>query len=160
MYTVFRPTGAMDFTPLCRIKCRKLSSFNWHIITASVSPVQGNMKQHKLTHKIWDMLSRLFETSKPPPPPVHSSNNDEGSNTEVHTSSLESSLKPDLGMEWSPPEGEAVLPIPKRQPGIIEMWFIFCNFCNYSLFFCLWTTAASGLKFGGRLSASLIKLMG
>jgi hypothetical protein len=52
-----------------------------------------------LTHKIWDMPSHLFEARKPPPPPVHSSNN-EGRNTEeVHTSSLELPLKPDLGMK-------------------------------------------------------------
>jgi hypothetical protein len=88
--------------------------------------VQGNMKQHMLTHKIRDMPSHLFETSKPPPPPVNTSNNDEGSNTEeVRTSSsLESPLKPDLGVKRSPPEGEAVLPIPKRQPGMMQMWFI------------------------------------
>lgn len=73
------------------------------------------------------MPSHLFETSKPPPPPVHASNNDEGSNTEeVRTSSsLESPLKPDLGMKRSPPEGEAVLPIPKRQPGICKCG-LFC----------------------------------
>jgi hypothetical protein len=84
------------------------------------------MKQHMLTHKIRDMPSHLFETSKPPPLPVNTSNNDEGSNTEeVRTlSSLESPLKPDLGVKRSPPEGEAVLPIPKRQPGMMQMCFI------------------------------------
>jgi hypothetical protein len=91
------------------------------IITADLFPPQGNMKQHMLTHKIRDMPSHLFETSKPPPPPpVNTTNNDEASNTEdVRTSSLESPLKSDLGMKRSPPEGEAVLPIPKRQPGML-----------------------------------------
>jgi hypothetical protein len=79
------------------------------------------MKQHMLTHKIRDMPSHLFETSKPPPPPVSTPNNDEGSNAEeIRTTPLESPLKPDLGMKRSPPEGEAVLPIPKRQPGMVQ----------------------------------------
>ncbi|XP_023720785.1 homeotic protein spalt-major isoform X2 [Cryptotermes secundus] len=89
---------------------------------------KGNMKQHMLTHKIRDMPSHLFETSKPPPPPVSTPNNDEGSNTEdMRTSSLESPLKSDLGMKRSPPEGEAVLPIPKRQPGLPKH---LCHVCN------------------------------
>jgi len=76
------------------------------------------------------MPSHLFETSKPPPPPVNTQNNDEGSNTEEIRSaaSLESPLKPDLGVKRSPPEGEAVLPIPKRQPGTVQIWFALCDF--------------------------------
>jgi len=67
------------------------------------------------------MPSHLFETSKPPPPPVSIPNNDEGSNAEeMRTTPLESPLKADLGMKRSPPEGEAVLPIPKRQPGMMQ----------------------------------------
>jgi len=67
------------------------------------------------------MPSHLFESSKPPPLPVSTPNNDEGSNTEeIRTTPLESPLKPDLGMKRSPPEGEAVLPIPKRQPGTMQ----------------------------------------
>ncbi|PNF41643.1 hypothetical protein B7P43_G07641 [Cryptotermes secundus] len=95
---------------------------------ADWTPLLGNMKQHMLTHKIRDMPSHLFETSKPPPPPVSTPNNDEGSNTEdMRTSSLESPLKSDLGMKRSPPEGEAVLPIPKRQPGLPKH---LCHVCN------------------------------
>lgn len=111
----------LNVTSLFSISCRKEFLFNLAcIITADVFPLQGNMKQHMLTHKIRDMPSHLFETSKPPPPPVSTPNNDEGSNTEdMRTSSLESPLKSDLGMKRSPPEGEAVLPIPKRQPGMM-----------------------------------------
>jgi hypothetical protein len=111
----------LNVTLLYSIRCRKELHFNLAcIITADVFPLQGNMKQHMLTHKIRDMPSHLFETSKPPPPPVSTPNNDEGSNTEdIRTSSLESPLKSDLGMKRSPPEGEAVLPIPKRQPGMM-----------------------------------------
>ncbi|PSN57772.1 hypothetical protein C0J52_07259 [Blattella germanica] len=69
-----------------------------------------------------------FLTSKPPPPPG-STPNDELSNLEEMrtTPSLEPSLKPDLGVKRSPPEGEAVLPIPKRQPGLPKH---LCHVCN------------------------------
>ena len=82
--------------------------------------LQGNMKQHMLTHKIRDMPSHLFETSKPPPPPVSTPNEEVNSvMDEMRTTpSLDSTMKPDLGVKRSPPEGEAVLPIPKRQPGM------------------------------------------
>nr|CAD7454355.1 unnamed protein product [Timema tahoe] len=36
--------------------------------TSDWNPLLGNMKQHMLTHKIRDMPSHLFETSKPLPP--------------------------------------------------------------------------------------------
>lgn len=127
---MFGATKGLNFIPFYSIRFRKGLCFNETcLITPSVSPLQGNMKQHMLTHKIRDMPSHLFETSKPPPLPVHASINDEGSNTEeIHTSSsLELPLKPDLGMKRSPPEGEAVLPIPKRQPGIMKMNFS-CDF--------------------------------
>jgi hypothetical protein len=91
------------------------------------------MKQHMLTHKIRDMPSHLFETSKPhpPPPPVSTPSNDETSNNEdIRTSSSESPLKPDLGMKRSPPEGEAVLPIPKRQPGMVCVLYCVTSVTN------------------------------
>lgn len=82
------------------------------------------MKQHMLTHKIRDMPAHLFETNKPTmPPPVPGINvpNEDSTSTEDRSmptpTSLEPAPKPDLGVKRSPPEGETVLPIPKRQPG-------------------------------------------
>ncbi|KAJ4443781.1 hypothetical protein ANN_05559 [Periplaneta americana] len=80
--------------------------------------LKGNMKQHMLTHKIRDMPSHLFETNKPPPPPVSTPTDESSNHDEIRSQPpMESPLKPaDLGVKRSPPEGEAVLPIPKRQP--------------------------------------------
>ncbi|XP_066991753.2 homeotic protein spalt-major [Anabrus simplex] len=94
---------------------------------ADWNPFLGNMKQHMLTHKIRDMPSHLFDANKPPPPslPGMTPINEDSSNTEDR--SQESPAKPDLGVKRSPPEGEAVLPIAKRQPGLPKH---LCHVCN------------------------------
>ncbi|XP_069692311.1 homeotic protein spalt-major-like isoform X3 [Periplaneta americana] len=93
------------------------------------TPLLGNMKQHMLTHKIRDMPSHLFETNKPPPPPVSTPTDESSNHDEIRSQPpMESPLKPaDLGVKRSPPEGEAVLPIPKRQPGLPKH---LCHVCN------------------------------
>ncbi|XP_047116786.1 homeotic protein spalt-major-like isoform X2 [Schistocerca piceifrons] len=96
-------------------------------------PLLGNMKQHMLTHKIRDMPSHLFE-SKPPLPPPSSGmtqvKEEPASGEEQNMAtppSLELTVKSDLGIKRSPPEGETMLPIPKRQPGLPKH---LCHVCN------------------------------
>nr|CAD7401761.1 unnamed protein product [Timema cristinae] len=98
--------------------------------------ISGNMKQHMLTHKIRDMPSHLFETSKPLPPhlPPNMPASDDSSNLEdsrplggPFPPHLDPSKPADLGVKRSPPEGEGLLPIPKRQPGLPKH---LCHVCN------------------------------
>ncbi|GLH07865.1 Homeotic protein spalt-major, partial [Gryllus bimaculatus] len=87
---------------------------------------KGNMKQHMLTHKIRDMPSHLFET-KPPLPPTSTANEDSSSHPDGDRSGQESPNKSDLGVKRSPPEGESMLPIAKRPPGVPKH---LCHVCN------------------------------
>nr|CAD7570820.1 unnamed protein product [Timema californicum] len=104
--------------------------------TSDWNPLLGNMKQHMLTHKIRDMPSHLFETSKPLPPhlPPNMPASDDSSNLEdsrplggPFPPHLDPSKPADLGVKRSPPEGEGLLPIPKRQPGLPKH---LCHVCN------------------------------